>query len=50
VSLELILRLPGPSKSEFRLNSHDQEKSARSSYFQNQLALKAESRKNSARL
>jgi hypothetical protein len=45
VSLELILRLPGPSKSEFRVNSHDQAKSARSPYSQNHLALKAESRK-----
>ena len=43
--LELILRLPGPSKSEFRVNSHDQAKSARSPYSQNHLALKAESRK-----
>ena len=48
--LELILRLPGPSRSAFRVNSLDQAKSARSPYSQNHLALKAESRKIFARL
>jgi hypothetical protein len=50
VRLELILRLPGPSRSAFRVNSHDHAKSARSLYSLNQLALKAESRKIFARL
>ena len=36
--LELILRLPEPSKSEFRVNSHYQAKGAGSPYSQNQLS------------